>query len=51
MAYEDDEQVVKLTAVKEYGDTEGVLIRVTDKEKLRLSLFEAEKVIDGLLHD
>ncbi len=51
VAYEDDEQVVKLTAVKEYGDTEGVLIRVTDKEKLRLSLFEAEKVIDGLLHD
>ncbi len=51
MAYEDDEQVVKLTAVKEYGDTEGVLIRVTNKEKLRLSLLEAERVIDGLLHD
>jgi hypothetical protein len=51
VAYEDDEQVVKLTAVKEYGDTEGVLIRITDKEKLRLSLFKAEQVIDGLLHD
>lgn len=51
MAYEDDQQVTKLTAVKEYGETEGVTIRITDKEKLRLSLLNAEIVIDGLLHD
>ena len=51
VAYEDDEQVVKLIAVKEYGNVEGVTIRITDKEKLRLSLLEAERVIDGLLHD
>ena len=51
VAYEDDEQVVKLIAVKEYGNVEGVTIRITDKEKLRLSLLESERVIDGLLHD
>ena len=51
VAYEDDEQVVKLIAVKEYGNVEGVTIRITDKEQLRLSLLKAERVIDGLLHD
>jgi crossover junction endodeoxyribonuclease RusA len=51
VAYEDDEQVTKLIAVKEYGETEGVTIRITDKEKLRLSLLDAEIIIDGLLHD
>jgi crossover junction endodeoxyribonuclease RusA len=51
VAYEDDQQVTKLTAVKEYGETEGVTIRITDKEKLRLSLLNAEIVIDGILRD
>ena len=51
VAYEDDEQVVKLTAVKEYGNIEGVTIRITDKEKLRITLIKAENIIDGLLHD
>lgn len=51
VAYEDDEQVVKLTAVKEYGNIEGVTIRITDKEKLRVTLAKAENIIDGLLHD
>lgn len=37
VAYEDDQQVVKLTAIKEYGDNEGVWIRVVDKDKLRRS--------------
>lgn len=46
VAYEDDEQVVKLTAIKEYGDNEGVWIKFTDKEKLRRSLAQAESVID-----
>jgi len=46
VAYEDDEQVVKLTATKEYGDNQGVWIRFTDKEKLRRSLAQAETVID-----
>ncbi len=51
VAYEDDEQVVKLTAIKEYGDTEGVTIRFTDKEKLRSSLELAEIVIDENFKD
>mgnify|MGYP006283744691 CR=1 FL=1 len=51
VAYEDDEQVVKLQASKEYGETEGVTIRIIDKEKLRLSLTEAETIIDSFLHD
>jgi len=51
VAYEDDEQVVKLTATKEYGDTEGVTIRFTDKEKLRRSLELAEIVIDENFKD
>ena len=46
VAYEDDEQVVKLIATKEYGDNQGVWIRFTDKEKLRRSLTQAESVID-----
>lgn len=37
VAYDDDQQVVKLIAIKEYGDTEGVWIRVIDKDKLRRS--------------
>lgn len=49
VAYEDDEQVVKLTAIKEYGETEGVWIRFVDKEKLRLSLNTAERTLDDLL--
>lgn len=51
VAYEDDEQVVKLQATKEYGDTEGVTIRIVDKEKLRKELAQAEVVIDSFLHD
>jgi crossover junction endodeoxyribonuclease RusA len=46
VAYDDDGQVTKITAVKEYGLTEGVLIRVIDKEKLSRSLVNAESVID-----
>ena len=46
VAYDDDGQVVKITAVKEYGETEGVLIRVIDKVKLSRSLLTAESVID-----
>jgi len=37
VAYEDDQQVVKLTAIKEYGDIEGVWIRIVDRDKLRRS--------------
>ncbi len=51
VAYEDDEQVVKLTATKEYGDTEGVTIRFTDREKLRRSLEFAETIIDENFKD
>lgn len=46
VAYEDDEQVVKLTAIKEYGDNEGVWIKFTDKEKLSRNLAIAESAID-----
>jgi len=46
VAYRDDEQVVKLTAVKQYAETEGVQIRFVDKKKLALSLEKAEQVID-----
>lgn len=46
VAYEDDQQVTKITAIKEYGNTEGVLIRVTDKQKLSSNLRHAESVID-----
>jgi crossover junction endodeoxyribonuclease RusA len=46
VAYEDDQQVVKLTAIKEYGTTEGVWIRIVDKDKLRRSLISSENVID-----
>ena len=51
VAYEDDEQVVKLTAIKEYGDVEGVTIRFTDKEKLRRNLEIAETFIDENFKD
>lgn len=46
VAYEDDQQVVKLTAVKEYGTNQGVWIRIVDKDKLRRSLINSEEVID-----
>lgn len=46
VAYEDDQQVVKLTAIKEYGAQEGVWIRIVDKDKLRRSLISSENVID-----
>lgn len=46
VVYRDDEQVVKLTAIKQYAETEGVQIRFVDKKKLALSLEKAEKVID-----
>ena len=46
VAYEDDQQVTKITAVKEYGAVEGVLIRITDKAKLSRNLLYAETVID-----
>lgn len=35
VAYEDDGQVVKVIAQKQYGDNEGVWIRITDNKKLR----------------
>lgn len=35
VAYEDDGQVIKLVAQKQYGDNEGVWIRLTDNKKLR----------------
>lgn len=34
VAYEDDEQVVKIVAEKRYGENVGVWIRITDKSKL-----------------
>lgn len=46
VAYDDDQQVTKITAIKEYGTVEGVLIRVIDKAKLSRSLRHAETVID-----
>ena len=46
VAYEDDEQVVKLTASKEYAETEGAWIKIIDREKLSRSLNRAESVID-----
>ena len=46
VAYKDDEQVVKLTAIKQYAETEGVQIRFVDKKKLALSLKKAEEVIN-----
>lgn len=46
VAYDDDQQVTKITAVKEYGTVEGVLIRVIDKAKLSRNLLYAESVID-----
>ena len=35
VAYEDDGQVTKLIAQKQYGNNEGVWIRLTDNKKLR----------------
>jgi len=46
VAYDDDQQVTKITAVKEYGTVEGVLIRIIDKAKLSRNLLYAETVID-----
>ena len=46
VAYDDDQQVTKVTAVKEYGAIEGVLIRITDRTKLSRNLLYAETVID-----
>ena len=46
VAYDDDGQVTKITAIKEYGNVEGVTIRVIDKEKLSRSLQSAEVIID-----
>lgn len=46
VAYDDDEQVVKLTASKEYSETQGAWIKIIDREKLSRSLNTAEAVID-----
>lgn len=46
VAYEDDQQVTKLTAIKEYGDTEGVLIRIVDRDKSRRALLNNESALD-----
>jgi len=46
VAYEDDEQVVKLVASKEYTDNPGVTIKIVDRQKLSRSLNYAEAVID-----
>lgn len=46
VAYDDDEQVVKLIATKEYNDTEGAWIKIIDRAKLSRSLNHAEAVID-----
>jgi crossover junction endodeoxyribonuclease RusA len=46
VAYDDDQQVTKITAIKKYGTVEGVLIRITDKAKLSRNLLNAESVID-----
>ena len=46
VAYDDDGQVTKITAIKEYGNVEGVTIRVIDKEKLSRSLNASETLID-----
>lgn len=35
VAYEDDGQVTKVIAQKQYGNSEGVWIRITDNKKLR----------------
>ena len=32
VAYEDDKQVTKVSAIKQYGDTQGVQVRVVDRE-------------------
>ena len=45
--YADDQQVIKLTAIKQYGDTEGVWIKFVDKAKLSRDLFNAETAIDN----
>lgn len=46
VAYKDDEQVVKLSASKEYGETQGVWIRITDRAKLSNALFNAKVGIE-----
>ena len=37
VAYDDDQQVTRLSASKEYGITEGVWITIIDRQKLRRS--------------
>jgi len=32
VAYEDDKQVTKVSAIKQYGETQGVQVRVVDRE-------------------
>lgn len=46
VAYNDDGQVVKVVAIKEYGETEGVLIKIIDNAKLSRDLASAEAAID-----
>lgn len=46
VAYNDDEQVVKLVVSKEYADTEGAWIKIIDRDKLSRSLNNAESFID-----
>jgi crossover junction endodeoxyribonuclease RusA len=46
VAYRDDEQVVKLSASKEYGETQGVWIRIIDRAKLSSTLFNAKVAIE-----
>jgi crossover junction endodeoxyribonuclease RusA len=46
VAYKDDEQVVKLSASKEYGETQGVWIRITDRTKLSNTLFNTKVAIE-----
>ena len=47
VAYDDDGQVTKIVATKEYGATEGVTVRVIDKEKL--SRQKTHRVIEDYL--
>jgi crossover junction endodeoxyribonuclease RusA len=46
VAYNDDEQVVKLTASKEYSDIEGAWIKITDRAKLSRSISNTQILDD-----
>lgn len=46
VAYNDDEQVVKLVVTKEYAENQGAWIKIIDRAKLSRSLSNAEAVID-----